>query len=340
MEEELLRALELDANRSKEREVLDIASRSRPTSAHTSRPTSPLARRPSSAQPLPSRPQSPPRQRTSSGQSPHSRPQTGSVRTSLRHTSPPPSYRASDAASSTQQMHHYLSKRISVMQDEVVTERNSRFDTLLGKMRMLDDRMIASSDHNSKKFMVLKDMLVKFDKELTTEQQCREKFVGAQEAEIVRVDVEMQASLLAEQTARRASEERILSIFESKTTALKDDINSSTRARAENEAHLRRYLEEDIPKLYENLKTEVSNREAMEQRMLSKAMDEVTQLQAAILEEKKAREDTEEAMLRMMEDVVFKTNNEIAREREERERMEMTLMALLHDTSCGKTMPM
>eukprot|EP00405_Crypthecodinium_cohnii_P010749 CAMPEP_0206425894 /NCGR_PEP_ID=MMETSP0324_2-20121206/4059_1 /ASSEMBLY_ACC=CAM_ASM_000836 /TAXON_ID=2866 /ORGANISM="Crypthecodinium cohnii, Strain Seligo" /LENGTH=277 /DNA_ID=CAMNT_0053890755 /DNA_START=168 /DNA_END=1001 /DNA_ORIENTATION=+ len=240
--------------------------------------------------------------------------------------------------SAVQMQARRLSQRLSVVQSEVEHEHNARFDALLGRMRQLDDRVAASQDHNTRKFTVLKETLLKFDRELAMEQQNLGEVSTKAEGEIDKVDTGLQASLLAEQDARRQEEERILSNFEEKTNRLKEDINHSMKQRSENEAHLRRYLEEDIPKLYENLKKEVADREAMEQRMLGKAMDEVTQLQAAILEEKKAREDTEEAMLRMMEDVVLKMQTEIAKEREERERMEQMLMSMLH-TTCAKTLP-
>jgi len=157
------------------------------------------------------------------------------------------------------------------------------------------------------------------------------KAVEKQE-EIARVDEALQASLAAEQEARRESEARVLQTFEAKTRGIREEMQAGGRLRMDNEANLRRYLEVDIPKLYESLKDEVENREVMEQRMLQKAMDEVTQLQAAVLSEKKAREDTEEAMLRMMEDIIAKMQSEIAQEREEREQAEEMLLNLLHDT--------
>jgi len=228
-----------------------------------------------------------------------------------------------------------LSDKLCVLHEGLDTDRNMRYQHLQGKMKQLDDRLTASQDSASHKFSVLKDQLLLFQNELDAERIRREDLAHAKHDEIARVDAALQAKLLSEQEARRETESRILSTFEEKTNAIKEEVAKNGKYRMDNEANLRRYLEVDIPKLYESLKEEVQNRELMEQRMLKKAMDEVTQLQGAILNEKKAREDTEEAMLRMMEDVVAKMQSEIANERRERERTEEMLITLLNDT-CHK----
>eukprot|EP00933_Yihiella_yeosuensis_P016713 TRINITY_DN14170_c2_g3_i1.p1 TRINITY_DN14170_c2_g3~~TRINITY_DN14170_c2_g3_i1.p1 ORF type:complete len:264 (+),score=80.06 TRINITY_DN14170_c2_g3_i1:109-900(+) len=214
-------------------------------------------------------------------------------------------------------------------------EKGLRSELLQAKLTTLDERVSTCQDLSHKKFMALKEQLLKFQKDLDSERTLREASEQAKTEEVVSLDASLQANLRAEQEALRETETRVLSIFETKTNTLKEEMIRSGKLRMENEANLRRYLEVDIPKLYESLKEEVSNREAMEQRMLQKAMDEVTELQSAVLEEKKAREDTEEAMLRMMEDVVTKMQAEIANERRERERTEEMLLTLLNET-CQK----
>lgn len=228
-----------------------------------------------------------------------------------------------------------LSDKLCVLHEGLDQDRNTRFEHLQGKMRQLDERVSASQDTTNRKFSLMKEQLCVFQKDLDVERLNRENLAQEKHEEITQVDENLQATLQAEQEARRQTEARILHVFDSKTHALKDEVIKSGQLRMDNEASLRRYLEVDIPKLYESLKEEVDNREAMEQRMLKKAMDEVTQLQGAILAEKKAREDTEEAMLRMLEDVVMKMQAEIANERRERERTEEMLLNLLNET-CHK----
>mmetsp|Transcript_2868 Transcript_2868/g.8107 ORF Transcript_2868/g.8107 Transcript_2868/m.8107 type:complete len:290 (-) Transcript_2868:69-938(-) len=225
-----------------------------------------------------------------------------------------------------------LSDKLCVLHSGLDQDRNVRYEHLQGKLRALDDRVGASQDATHKKFVVLKDQIVQFQRELSSEQMLRDSMVIEKEEEIKNIAESLRASLSAEQEERRASERRILQIFEKKTQAVKEEVNDLGNTRVNNEANLRRYLEVDIPKLYENLKEEVDSREAMEQRMLARAMEEVTGLQAAILAEKKAREDSEEAMLRMMEDVVAKMQAEIAAETKERQKMEEMLLGLLHET--------
>lgn len=228
-----------------------------------------------------------------------------------------------------------LSEKLNVVQEDSRDDKDARIDALQAKLKQLDERVASSQDISQKKFSTLKEQLIKFQRELDAERKTREGQAQGKQDEIGQLRLQLQSSLEAEQEVLRETENRILSLFESKTSSLKDDMIKSGRLRMDNEANLRRYLEVDIPKLYESLKEEVGNREAMEQRMLCKAMDEVTQLQSAILEEKKAREDTEEAMLRMMEDVVTKMQGEIAAERRERERTEEMLLNLLNET-CQK----
>merc|ERR1712196_566310 len=109
-----------------------------------------------------------------------------------------------------------------------------------------------------------------FQSALKSEQENRDAFQQRKEQEIVLIDQSLQATLSAEQEARREAEEKIIRVFEEKNTLLKDEILASGQVRMDNEAKLRRFLEVDIPKLYEGLKEEVENREAMEQRMLKK----------------------------------------------------------------------
>ncbi|CAK0904871.1 unnamed protein product [Prorocentrum cordatum] len=247
-----------------------------------------------------------------------------------------------------------LSDKLCVLHAGLDQDRNTRFEHLQGKMRQLDEKVCASQDSTGKKFSVLKGQLLAFQSDLDEERSCRERLAQDKQEEIARVDEALQgelaareASLAAEQEARRESEARVLQTFEAKTRGIREEMQANGRLRmdlwggkgavvqGDNEANLRRYLEVDIPKLYESLKEEVGSREAMEQRMLRKAMEEVTQLQGAVLAEKKEREDTEEAMLRMMEEVVAKMQGEIAAERRERERTEERLQSLLSDT-CEK----
>lgn len=228
-----------------------------------------------------------------------------------------------------------LTSKLSTLHEGIDKDRNSRYDHLQNKMKHLDERLSASQDASAKKFGVLKDHMLIFQQSLKAEQENRDAFQLRKEDEIVQIDVALQATLVAEQDARREAEQKIIRVFEEKNAYLKDEILNCGKSRLDSEAKLRRFLEVDIPKLYEGLKEEVENREAMEHRMLKKAMDEVTQLQGAVLAEKKAREDTEEAIIRMMEDVVTKMNVEIQNERRERERAEQMLLTLLNDT-CNK----
>jgi len=225
-----------------------------------------------------------------------------------------------------------LTTKLSNMHEGLDKDKASRYDHLQGKMKHLDERLSASQDAGAKKFGVLKDHMLLFQDALQSERVNRELLAEAKEQEILKVDAALQITLRSEQDARKEAEQKILRVFEDKTSYLKDEITHSGKVRMDNEAKLRRFLEVDIPKLYEGLREEVENRELMEQRMLKRAMDEVTQLQSAILTEKKAREDTEEAILRMMEDVVSKMQAEIQTERRERERTEEMLLTLLNDT--------
>lgn len=229
-----------------------------------------------------------------------------------------------------------LSAKLNVVHEGVASgEKASKYDYLQEKVRKLDEKVAVSVDASQKKFSVIREQLVQFQKEVDHECKSRDDLANAQGKGISDIDKNMHKLLAAEQKELKDTEQRILQAFASKTNALKEQLTSSSKQRLENEANLRKYLDVDIPRLYEALKEEVNNREAMEQRMLRKAMEEVTQLQSAVLEEKKAREDTEEAMLRMMEDVVAKMQSEIATERQERERTEEMLLNLLHDT-CHK----
>lgn len=228
-----------------------------------------------------------------------------------------------------------LSAKLHVMNEGVAGEKGSKYDYLQDKVRKLDEKVAVTVDASQKKFSVIREQLVQFQKDVDTECKSRESLADEQGKGITDLDKHMQQLLAAEQQELKDTEHRILESFAGKTNALKEQLTSSGRQRLENENNLKKYLDVDIPKLYEALKEEVSNREAMEQRMLRKAMEEVTQLQSAVLEEKKAREDTEEAMLRMMEDIVTKMQGEITAERQERERAEDMLMGLLNET-CTK----
>lgn len=225
-----------------------------------------------------------------------------------------------------------LTTKLASMHEGQDKDKGLRYDSLQVKMKHLDERLAASQDASLKKFSVLKEHTLLFQDAIKGERVNREQLAEAKEQEILKVDAALQATLQSEQVERKEAEQKILRVFEDKTTYLKDEISHSGKARMDNESKLRRFLEVDIPKLYEGLQEEVQNREQMEQRMLKRAMDEVTQLQGAVLAEKKAREDTEEAILRMMEDVVSKMQGEIQTERRERERVEEMLLTLLNDT--------
>jgi len=187
----------------------------------------------------------------------------------------------------------------------------------------------------AKKFNVVKDQLVVFRDELGAETLKRQELGRTKTNEISSFEKELQTALKAEQAQLRNAEQRVLSIFESKRTAIRDEMLRTTRSAGDNAGNLRRYLEEDVPKLYEMLKEETRSRDAMEKQMMGTAMEEVTELQQIIAAEKKKREDTEEVMLRMMEDAVSKMQGEIAAERRERKSTEQMLTALLQET-CSK----
>jgi len=244
-----------------------------------------------------------------------------------------------DRHNDLQHSHHeriaMLSDKLCVLHDSMNHDAKVRFEHLHCKMRHFDERLTGSQDASAKKISVMKEQLQQFQQELDVERLARERFAQAKEDEIVFVDAALQEALEREQSAMRDTETRILTVFEEKTAALRDQVTKSGEHREESENSLRHYLEVDIPQLYQHLQQEVQNRESMEQRLLRRAMEEVTQLQAAILAEKKAREDTEEAMLKMMEDVVAKMQTEIANERRERERSEEMLLNLL-DSTCAK----
>jgi hypothetical protein len=226
----------------------------------------------------------------------------------------------------------WVSQKLCLLHDGLAQDRDSRFEHLQGKMRQLDERVSASQDSLSKKFIVLKDRLLGFETDLRGEVGCREQLVQTKHRDLASVDKQLQDSLVSEQESRRLTEEKILHGFDLKVNALKDDIRKAGLRREDNQANLRRYLEFDVPKLFESIREEKENREAMEKRMMTKAMGEVAQLQAAVLAERKEREDTEEAMLRMMEDVVSKMQGDLSTERQQRERTEEQLLNLLNAT--------
>lgn len=225
-----------------------------------------------------------------------------------------------------------LTDKLNVLHVGMDQDRNTRFEYIQGKLQQLDDKLGVSQDQTGRKFVIIKDHVVKFQDELWKEKQIREEVTASKEAEIARVENVLTEKLLSEQDERKAAEQRILNHFNSKTQAVKDQIDQSAVERNLNQAKLQNYLEVEIPKLYESLKQEGESREAMETRMLATAMEEVAHLQGAVLAERRAREDSEEAMLRMMEDFVAKIQSDIEAERAERARMEKELLRLLHDT--------
>jgi len=228
-----------------------------------------------------------------------------------------------------------LSDKLLSLQAGINQDRSDRFEHLHGKIGSLDDRLSAWQNMGAKKFNVVKDQLVVFRDELGAETLKRQELGRTKTNEISSFEKELQTALKAEQAQLRNAEQRVLSIFESKRTAIRDEMLRTTRSAGDNAGNLRRYLEEDVPKLYEMLKEETRSRDAMEKQMMGTAMEEVTELQQIIAAEKKKREDTEEVMLRMMEDAVSKMQGEIAAERRERKSTEQMLTALLQET-CSK----
>eukprot|EP00747_Dinoflagellata_sp_TGD_P164103 gnl/TRDRNA2_/TRDRNA2_183570_c0_seq1.p1 gnl/TRDRNA2_/TRDRNA2_183570_c0~~gnl/TRDRNA2_/TRDRNA2_183570_c0_seq1.p1 ORF type:complete len:254 (+),score=69.48 gnl/TRDRNA2_/TRDRNA2_183570_c0_seq1:143-904(+) len=215
------------------------------------------------------------------------------------------------------------------------TGQRSMYETLSGRMMNLDERLSSSMDASTKKWFLLKDTVLDFEKQLERTTEQKKNMQDKKEKEIQRTNDMLMQKLLDEQDGRRQTEMKILSVFEDKTSLLREEVARANKLQEENEQHLRRYLEQDVPKLYESIREEVEAREEMERRMLKGAMEEVMSLQKAIIAERNAREDSEEAMLRMMEDVVGKMQQEISDERRERQRTEDMLMTLLTET-CGK----
>merc|ERR550514_2674659 len=128
-----------------------------------------------------------------------------------------------------------LSDKLSDLHQGLESDRNSRFDTLNGKMRMLDERLATSQDAAAKRFASLKDQLVIFQKELEEEKENREALAERKAQEIASMDQRLQAALDAEQQARKESAMRVLRIFEDKTQLLKEDIAKESTVRLDNE---------------------------------------------------------------------------------------------------------
>mmetsp|Transcript_4132 Transcript_4132/g.7586 ORF Transcript_4132/g.7586 Transcript_4132/m.7586 type:complete len:253 (-) Transcript_4132:39-797(-) len=228
-----------------------------------------------------------------------------------------------------------LSERLSGLQQGLEHERNSRFDQLSQRMYDVDLKLQQSQETLHSDLALLKDQLVKFQRDFDEERLGREAMTEARSKELGAADLRLQNALEAEQQARRDAEAKVLKTFDERTALLREEIAREGRSRAEAEAALRRYVDVDIPKLYESLREEAQSRETMEDRIVRRASEEISRLQEAILTEKKAREDTEEALLRMMEDTVAKMRAEIAQERADRETTEETLLKLLEET-CNK----
>lgn len=228
-----------------------------------------------------------------------------------------------------------ISDRLTNLQLNLEEERNFRFDHLNAKMVAIGERLGISQDAAILKYKGLKVDLVCFQKEAVRMRTERGELAERKTEEIRDLDERLQQRLDAEQSACRESEQRVVSLFEARTEAVRKEITRETASREAYEGNLRRYLEFDIPKITERLRDEVSNREAMEMRIVKSATAEIMALEEEVMAEKKAREDTEEAMLRMMEDLVSKMQNDIALERRDRARKEEFLMKLLDDT-CAK----
>ena len=53
-------------------------------------------------------------------------------------------------------------------------ERNSRYDQLCTKLKVVDDKLTSGQETSGKKFVLLKDQIGKFSKELEDERSARE----------------------------------------------------------------------------------------------------------------------------------------------------------------------
>lgn len=228
-----------------------------------------------------------------------------------------------------------ISDRLTQLQINLEEERNFRFDHLNAKMVAIGERLETSKDAAVLKYKGLKENLLAFQKETVRMRTERGELAERKTEEIRSLEERLQALLEQEQQACRHSEQRIVSLFEVQTGAVKKQITKEEQSRQSYEGNLRRYLEFDIPKMTEALREEVASREAMEMRIVKSATAEIQALEEEVCAEKKAREDTEEAMLRMMEDLVSKMQGDIANERRDRAKKEQFMMNLL-ELTCEK----
>lgn len=235
-----------------------------------------------------------------------------------------------------------FAKKVTHLSDNLVglhkdhdEERNTRFDHLQEKIKNLDDRLSMWQNIGSKKFSLVKELILVFQRELEVERAKRVDAERVKTEQVAELDRSLRKALLAEQQGLRTSEARLMDQFERKLHTLQDDVSRVSTAGSDNTHNLRRYLEVDVPKLFGHLQEETTARESMERQMLAKAMEEVGELREEIAAEQRARQETEEVMLRMMEEVVVRVEHELSSERKDRKATETQMLKLLVDT-CTK----
>lgn len=228
-----------------------------------------------------------------------------------------------------------ISDRLTSLQDNLEAERQLRFKELSDLLSGVGERISVSEDAAHLKYKGLKSNLTEFQKQTLRMRQKRGELAERKTEEIKSLDERLEAFYEAEQTASRASEDRVKELYVAQVQQLGKEVTKETKLREGYEGTLRHYLEHDVVKLKDRLDEEITTREEMEMKIVRTATEEIENLESELKAEIKAREDTEEAMLRMMEDLVTKMEGDIAGERRDRAKKEEMLLSLLHYT-CAK----
>ena len=139
----------------------------------------------------------------------------------------------------------------------------------------MDEHLTDISDQTGKKFNIIRENVIRIQKQLEDENQKAESLLENKNHYIKLLEGKIFERFNQEAQIREEIGKKMMTIIDDKFNALKVEISKESRNRYESIENLKSYLENDVPKLNEMIKSEQERREEGDELILKKATDEI-----------------------------------------------------------------